>query len=130
GTASAPVADSPLVTLAAYLKANPESTGDGWLVISTQVHGTKTMQVLYSLYTDRGEIYSGYSGKDIKRAIARHQDQMPSGGYATVVKGASFAATSSPAEGRTAMLKATGDPLVGLDPAAQKVEWDKEQAAA
>jgi hypothetical protein len=28
------------------------------------------------------------------------------------------------------MLKAAKDPLVGLDPAAQKAEWDKQQAAA
>jgi hypothetical protein len=129
-TASAPTAGSPLVTLAAHIKANARSTGDGWLVISTQVHGTKTMQVLYTLYTDSGAIYSGYSVNDIKYAIAHHQDQMSSGGYAPLVKAAILAATSSPAQGRTTMLKAAGDPLVGLSPAAQKTVWDKEQAAA
>jgi hypothetical protein len=128
-TASAPAA-SPLVTLAAYIKANAQSTGDAWLVISTQVDGTKTMQVLYTLYTDSGAIYSGYSVSGIKYAIAHHQNQMSSGGYAPLVKAAILAATSSPAQGRTTMLKAAGDPLVGLSPAAQKRVWDKEQAAA
>jgi hypothetical protein len=129
-TASAPAAGSPLVALAAYIKANAQSTGDAWLVISTQVDGTKTMQVLYTLYTDSGAIYSGYSVNDIKYAIAHHQDQMSSGGYAPLVKAAILAATSSPAQGRTTMLKAAGDPLVGLSPAAQKRAWDKGEAAA
>jgi hypothetical protein len=129
-TVGAPAAGSPLVTLAARIKANAQSTGDAWMVISTQVNGTKTMQVLYALYTDSGAIYSGYSVNDIKYAIAHHQDQMSSGGYAPLVKAAILAATSSPAQGRTTMLKAAGDPLIGLSPAAQKTVWDKESAAA
>jgi hypothetical protein len=128
--AGAPAAGSPLVTLAARIKANAQSTGDAWLVTSTQVDGSKTMQVLYALYTDSGAIYSGYSVNDIKYAIAHHQDQASSGGYAPLVKAAILAATSSPAQGRTRMLQAAGDPLVGLSPAAQKRVWDKEQAAA
>ena len=129
-TGSAPAAGSPLVTLAAHIKADTQATGDAWLVISTQVNGTKTMQVLYTLYTDSGAIYSGDSVNGIKYAIAHHQDQMSSGGYAPLVKAAILAAASSPAQGRTTMLKAAGDPLVGLSPAAQKTVWDKEQAAA
>ena len=129
-TASAPAAGSPLVTLAAQIKADTQATGDGWLVISTQVSGAKTMQVLYALYTDSGAIYSGDSVNGIKYAIAHHQDQMSSGGYAPLVKAAILAAASSPAQGRTTMLEAAGDPLVGLSPAAQKTVWDKEQAAA
>jgi hypothetical protein len=129
-TASAPAAGSPLVTLAAQIKVDAQSTGDAWLVISTQVDGTKTMQVLYTLYTDSGAIYSGDSVNDIKYAIAHHQDQMNSGGFAPLVKAAILAAASTPAQGRITMLKAAGDPLVGLSPAAQKAVWDKEQAAA
>ena len=129
-SASTPAAGSPLVTLAALIKADTQSTGDAWLVISTQVDGTKTMQVLYTLYTDSGAIYSGYSVNGIKYAIAHHQDQMSSGGFAPLVKAAILAAASSPAQGRTTMLEAAGDPLVGLSPAAQKTVWDKEQAAA
>jgi hypothetical protein len=129
-TGSAPAAGSPLVALAAYIKASARSRGDAWLVVSTQVSGTKTMQVLYALYTDSGAIYSGDSVNGIKYAIAHHQDQMSSGGYAPLVKAAILAAASSPAQGRTTMLEAAGDPLVGLSPAAQKTVWDKEQAAA
>ena len=129
-TGSAPAAGSPLVTLAARIKADTQPTGDGWLVISTQVDGAKTMQVLYALYTDSGAIYTGDSVNGIKYAIGHHQDQMNSGGYAPLVKAAILAAASSPAQGRTTMLKAAGDPLVGLSHAAQKTVWDKEQAAA
>jgi hypothetical protein len=132
GTAAgtAPAAGSPLVTLAAQIKADTQATGDAWLVISTPVDGTKTMQVIYALYTDSGAIYTGDSVNGLKYAIAHHQDQMSSGGYAPLVKAAILAAASSPAQGRTTMLKAAGDPLVGLSPAAQKTVWDKEQAAA
>ncbi|MET8464350.1 hypothetical protein [Micromonospora zamorensis] len=121
---------APLMTLAGSIKTVTPAAGDAWLVKATQVHGTKTMQVVYTLYTDGHAIYTGNSVKDIKRAIARHQDQMTDGGYAPLLKAAVAAADSSPADGRTQMLKAAKDPLVGLDPAAQKAVWDKQQAAA
>ncbi|MEU4399269.1 hypothetical protein [Micromonospora orduensis] len=121
---------APLMTLAGSIKTVTPSAGDAWLVKATQVNGTKTMQVVYTLYTDGHAIYTGNSVEDIKRAIARHQDQMTDGGYAPLLKAAAAAADSSPADGRTQMLKAAKDPLVGLDPAAQKTEWDKQQAAA
>ncbi|MET7372633.1 hypothetical protein [Micromonospora arida] len=121
---------TPLMTLAGSIKTVTPAAGDAWLVKATQVHGTKTMQVVYTLYTDGHAIYTGNSVKDIKRAIARHQDQMTDGGYAPLLKAAVAAADSSPADGRTQMLKAAKDPLVGLDPAAQKAVWDKQQADA
>ncbi|MEU1589656.1 hypothetical protein [Micromonospora sp. NPDC005710] len=121
---------APLMTLAGSIKTVTPSVGDAWLVKATQVHGTKTMQVVYTLYTDGHAIYTGNSVKDIKRAIVRHQDQMTEGGYAPLLKAAVAAADSSPADGRTQMLKAAKDPLVGLDPAAQKAVWDKQQANA
>ncbi|MCG5449822.1 hypothetical protein [Micromonospora hortensis] len=121
---------APLMTLAGSIKTVTPAAGDAWLVKATQVHGTKTMQVVYTLYTDGHAIYTGNSVRDIKRAIARHQDQMTDGGYAPLLKAAVAAADSSPADGRTQMLKAAKDPLVGLDPAAQKAAWDKQQAAA
>jgi hypothetical protein len=121
---------APLMTLAGSIKTATPSAGDAWLVKATQVHGTKTMQVVYTLYTDGRAIYTGNSVRDVKRAITHHQDQMKAGGYAPLLKAAVAAADSSPADGRTRMLKAAKDPLVGLDPTAQKAEWDKEQAAA
>ncbi|WP_030443608.1 hypothetical protein [Actinoplanes subtropicus] len=121
---------APLMTLAGSIKTITPATGDAWLVKATQVNGTKTMQVVYTLYTDGHAIYTGNSVQDIKRAITRHQDQMKAGGYAPLLKAAVAAADSSPADGRTQMLKAANDRLVGLNPAAQKAEWDREQAAA
>ncbi|MEU8210361.1 hypothetical protein AB0B85_14310 [Micromonospora sp. NPDC049044] len=121
---------APLMTLAGSITTVAPSGGDAWLVKATQVNGTKTMQVVYTLYTDDHAIYTGNSVRDIKRAIARHQDQMNDGGYAPLLKAAVAAADSSPADGRTQMLKAAKDPLVGLDSVAQKAEWDRQQAAA
>ncbi|MEU8181707.1 hypothetical protein AB0B85_11205 [Micromonospora sp. NPDC049044] len=129
-TVEGPAERTPLMTLAGSITTVAPSGGDAWLVKATQVNGTKTMQVVYTLYTDDHAIYTGNSVQDIKRAIARHQDQMNDGGYAPLLKAAVAAADSSPADGRTQMLKAAKDPLVGLDPAAQKAEWDRQQAAA
>ena len=129
-TAGKAAASSPLVSLAADIKASAQSPGDAWLVTSTEVGGTKTAQVEYALYTDNGAIYSGYSMNDIKYEIAHHQDLSSDGGFAPLVKAAITAAKESPAEGRTTMLEAAGDPLVGLSPAAQKTVWDKGNAAA
>ncbi|MFB9332971.1 hypothetical protein [Actinoplanes octamycinicus] len=121
---------APLMTLAGSIKTLAPSGGDAWLVKATQVNGKKTMQVVYTLYTDDHAIYTGNSVKDIKLAITARQDQMKDGGYAPLLQAAAAAADSDPADGRTQMLKAAKDPLVGLDPAAQKAEWDKQQAAA
>jgi hypothetical protein len=121
---------APLMTLAGSIKTATPPAGDAWLVKATQVNGTKTMQTVYTLYTDGDAIYTGDSVKHLKDAIARHLDQMTAGGYAPLLKAAVAAADSSPADGRTLILKAAGDPLVGLDPAAQKAVWDKQQAAA
>jgi len=121
---------APLMVLAGSIKTATPPAGDAWLVKAVQVQGTKTMQVVYTLYTDGHAIYTGNSVKDVKRAITRHQDQLKAGGYAPLLKAAVAAADSSPADGRTQMLKAAEDRLVGLAPAAQKAEWDKEQAAA
>ncbi|MFI1993818.1 hypothetical protein [Actinoplanes sp. NPDC020271] len=121
---------APLMTLAGSIKTLTLSGGDAWLVKATQVDGKKTMQVVYTLYTDDHAIYTGNSVQDIKLAITGRQDQMKAGGYAPLLKAAVAAADSSPADGRTRMLKAAKDPLAGLDPAAQKAEWDKQQAAA
>jgi hypothetical protein len=121
---------APLMTLAGSIKTLTPSGGDAWLVKATQVNGKKTMQVVYTLYTDDHAIFTGSSVQDIKLAITGRQDQMKDGGYAPLLKAAVAAADSSPADGRTQMLKAAGDRLVGLDPAEQKAEWDKQQAAA
>src|SRR4051794_8921071 len=121
---------APLLILAGNIKTMTPSTGDAWLVKATQVDGTTIKQVVYTLYTDGREIYTGDSVQYIKRAIAGHQDQMKDGGYAALLDAAVAAADSSPADGRTRMLKAAKDPLAGLDPAGQRAEWDRQQAAA
>lgn len=124
--APAPAAGSSLVALAADIKANPRPAGDAWLVITTSVQGGEALlQPQYSLYTDTGAVYEGHSMNDLKHAVARKQNRLDFF-YAPLVKAAISAAASSPAQGRIAMLKASGDPLAGLSsPAAQKEAWDK-----
>jgi len=134
-TVGAPAAGSPLMALAADIKANPRPAGDAWLVISSVVQGTQVESLQYSLYTDTGALYRGLSMNDLKHVVARNQEsrfqgRLETAYYAPVLKAAIFAATSSPAQGRIAMLKASGDPFGGLSsPAAQKEAWDKLMAA-
>ncbi|GAA1594432.1 hypothetical protein GCM10009828_019510 [Actinoplanes couchii] len=128
--AAVATADAPLMTLAGSIKTVAFTEGDAWLVKATQVHGTRTMQVLYTLYTDGHAIYSGNSVADIKRAMKLKQDQMTEGGYAPLLKAAVAAADDSPADGRDRMLETGGDPFAGLDAAAQEKQWAAGQAEA
>jgi hypothetical protein len=91
----APVVTSKLMTLAALIKAsdNPQP-GNASLVVSTQVNGGKLMQVLYSLYTDDGQMYTGDDKKTLMQAVATHSN---------------LADTSNVAEIAAARAAATGD---------------------
>jgi hypothetical protein len=65
----APAATSKLVTLAALIKASDGSLpGNASLVIDKQVNGGKLMQVVYALYTDSGDLYSGGDKKSLMAA--------------------------------------------------------------
>ncbi|HWS32574.1 MAG TPA: hypothetical protein VN408_07505 [Actinoplanes sp.] len=118
--------DAPLMLLAGSIKTLTQSEGDAWLVTATKSQG----EVVVTLYTDDHAIYSGNNVGDIKRAIKLGQDQFAESGNAPLLKAAIAAADLEPAEGRVRMLEASGNRLVGLDPAAQQKKWDEDQAEA
>jgi hypothetical protein len=129
----APAAGSPLVTLAAAIKA---SSGNLWgnasLVMQTDVGAPSPGNVTYSLYTDSGAYYVANSKQGITAAVDHHQNQAGSWlGTRQVVAAARYAATGDLATARQRMLNATPEQyerLLSLSPAARKKVWEKEMA--
>jgi hypothetical protein len=105
-TGRAPAAASPLVTLAALIKAgNTGQPGNASLVIAKQVNGGKLMQVLYALYTDSGKLYTGDDKKSLMTAVAHHANQAD-GTNAREIAAANFAAAGDLHAARIRMVNA------------------------
>jgi hypothetical protein len=95
-------------------------TGNASLVIGTQVNGGKLMQVLYALYTDGGQLYTGDDKQTLMAAIAQHANQAD-GTNARELAAAVYAANGDLATGRAKMVNALPNCFgLGLSPAAQK----------
>jgi hypothetical protein len=127
GTASqSPVpAQSPLVTLAAYIKANDHSAGNASVVIQSQQIGSKTPGVVYQVFADDGAVYSAGSLSGLPAAITPAGNQ-GSNSYDADLKVAILAANGNLAEDRLKMIDNTSNNLgIGLSPAAQKTDWAK-----
>jgi hypothetical protein len=130
GAASqAPAAASPLVSLAAYIKANDHTSGDASVVIQSQKIGSRTPNVSYFVYADSG-IYSAESLSGLRNAITPRNNSLDSG-EAADVKVAASAANGNLASARIAMINNSQNYLgLGLSPDAQKKEWAKGYQAA
>jgi hypothetical protein len=127
----APATGSPLVSLAAVIKASGGSLpGDASLVIRTQTIGTRPPDVSYNLYVDSGAFYGGGDKNSLQQAVARHEDD--AGGIdAAEVAAARYAAAGDLATARKQMVNATPNWFaLGLGPAAQKAAWEKAMAKA
>ncbi|HSZ43671.1 MAG TPA: hypothetical protein VK817_27205 [Trebonia sp.] len=127
GTASrSPAAtQSPLVTLAASIKANDHTAGDASVVIQSQRIGGKTPAAVYQVFADDGAVYSAGSLSGLPAAITPAGNQ---GGnsYDADLKVAILAANGNLAKARTEMIDNTSNNLgIGLSPAAQKADWAK-----
>ncbi|MGH3299103.1 MAG: hypothetical protein ACRDP7_45675 [Trebonia sp.] len=129
--AQPPAVGSPLVTLAADIKANGGSVpGNASLAIVTQVIGGKLMQVYYGLYTDGGALYSGDDKKTLVSAV-NHQANQADSVDTREVAAARYAATGNLATARVQMVNATPNWFaLGQGPAAQKAAWQKAMAAS
>jgi hypothetical protein len=129
--AQPPAAGSRLVSLAADINATGGSVpGDASLVISTQSTPSGKPYVLYSLYTDGGDLYGTDTEKALSTAVAHH-DKLPDPVGVRDVAAARYAATGDLAKAREQMVNATPNDLgLGLSPAAAQEAWDKGQAEA
>jgi hypothetical protein len=122
----APVVTSKLVTLAALIKSSGGSLpGNASLVIDKQVNGGKPMQVVYALYTDSGDLYSGDDRKSLTAAVADHAN-LADGTNSRELAAARYAASGNLATARVKMINALPNCFgLGLSPAAQKKLWAK-----
>jgi hypothetical protein len=125
GSGSHPAAvTSKLVTLAANIKATDGSRrGNASLVIDKQVNGGKLMQVVYGLYTDRGDMYSGDNKQTLRTAVAHHAN-LADGTNVREIAAARYAATGNLAIARKRMINALPNDFF-LSFAARKKIWEK-----
>jgi hypothetical protein len=127
--AQPPAAGSPLVTLAADIKATGGSVpGNASLAIVSQVIGGKLMQVYYGLYTDGGALYSGDDKRTLVSAVNDHANQADSVDTREVAA-ARYAATGNLATARELMVNATPNwYALGQGAAARNAAWQKGEA--
>jgi hypothetical protein len=128
-TTQSPVVESRLVTLAGEVKASSGSLpGDASLVISTTTLPSRPPYVLYSLYTDTGEVYATDTASQLSAAIARH-DNLAEATDTRVTAAARDAASGDLDKARDQMVNATPNPFgLGLSPAEAQKVWDEAQA--
>jgi hypothetical protein len=128
--AKPPAVQSRLISLAALIKASGGALpGNASLVIRTQTIGSRTPEVTWNLYTDRGDLYVTDTKKALPAAIARH-DNLADGSGPRQVAAARYAVAGDLTTARERMVDATTNPFgLGLSPAAQKAAWDKAVAA-
>jgi hypothetical protein len=126
--AQAPAVTSPLVTLAASIKASEGSLpGNASLVIAKQVNGGRLMQVVYALFTDSGKLYLGDNKKSLMTEVVRHENQADFTN-AREIAAARYAATGDLATARVRMVDALPNDFF-LSYAARKKIWEKGAAA-
>jgi hypothetical protein len=123
----APAANSPLMSLAARITASSGPLpGNASLEIVKETNG-KMMQVLYGLYTDGGDMYSGYDKQTIMTEVAQHAN-LATGAEPREVAAARYAATGDLATARMRMINATPNDFF-LPLAARKKIWEEGAAA-
>ncbi|GGP67691.1 hypothetical protein [Saccharothrix coeruleofusca] len=125
--AASPVVESPLVKLASEVKAAAAQPGDSSLVIATKTAPDNSRHVYYTLYTDKGQIFTGDS-TTLASSVTRNDDQATPYN-AKVMAAAREAANGDVEKARIAMITAANNALgVGLDPAAADKAWADTQA--
>ena len=131
-TGSAPqahAATSPLMTLAASIKANGVGSvpGNATLVIANKHLGSKLVEVVYSLYTDSGALYLGDDKQTLRAEVVKNENQAESNN-AQDVAAARYAASADLASARKRMVDVTSNDYY-LSYAARKKIWDKNLPA-
>jgi hypothetical protein len=126
--AAPPVVESPLVKLASDVKAAAALPGDSSLVISTKTAPDNTLDIFYTVYTDKGQVFTGDSAKSLAAAVAKN-DNTAQPYDANVMAAARQAANGDVEKARIALLTASGNALgLGLSPAEADKAWADAQA--
>lgn len=122
------VVESPLVKLASEVKAAAQP-GDSSLVISKKIAPDNSLDVFYTVYTDKGQVFKGDSVKGLAATAAKNDDSAHP--YdAKVMAAARLAANGDVEKARIAMVTASGNVWgLGLSPAEADKAWADGQAA-
>jgi hypothetical protein len=122
------VVDSPLMKLASDVKAGPLS-GDSSLVIITKPAPDGSPYVVYTVYTDKGQVFHGDSPKTLQSAATKSDDSA-SPFDSKVMQAARLAATGDVEKAKIAMVNASPNGLgLGLSPAEQEKAWAQSYEA-
>lgn len=127
--AAAPQAvESPLVKLASEVKAGAPLSGDSSLVIGTKTAPDGSPHVFYTVYTDRGQVFTGDSAQTLAASVTKNDNQARP--YDEKVMAAARQAANGDVEkARIAMVTASNNALgVGLSPAEAEKAWADAQA--
>jgi hypothetical protein len=122
------VVESPLVKLASDIRAAAQP-GDSSLVITTKPapDGGKPHPV-YTLYTDKGQIFIGDSVQTLKDCAVKNDDQATEY-HAKTMAAARLAATGDVEKAKFAMTTVNGNPWgLGLSPAEAEKVWAESWA--
>lgn len=127
--AKAPAVQSPLVTLAALIKANAGPLpGNASLVVRDQKITGGPTDISYNLYADNGAYYGGGDKASLTQAVNQHQN-MADGMYARETAAARYAATGNLTTAVEQMVNASPNDLgLGQSPAVRQKIWDQGRA--
>ena len=127
--ASPQAVEAPLVKLASAVRAAGTQPGDASLIINTKFGLDNKPDLNYTLYTDKGEQFTGDSPKTLVEAVAKGQAQPATPYDGKVMAAARLAANGDVDKARIAMITAAGNALgVGLSPAEADKAWADAQA--
>jgi len=126
--AAQPVVESPLVKLASEVKAAATVQGDSSLVIGTKMPADLPQYTFYSVYTDKGQIFTGDSVKTVAASASKNDDQATPY-HAKLMAAAREAANGDVEKARIAMITAAHNVTgLGLSPAEADKAWADAQA--
>jgi hypothetical protein len=121
--------EAPLVKLASAVKAAGTQPGDASLIINTKFRPDNKPDLYYTLYTDKGQQFTGDSPKSLVDAVAKGDAQPATPYDGNVMAAARLAANGDVDKARIAMITASGNALgVGLSPAEADKAWAAAQA--
>ncbi|HEX7309207.1 hypothetical protein [Lentzea sp.] len=125
--AAPPVVDSPLVKLAAAVGAGAPQTGDASLVISTKRAPDHSLEVYYTIYSDKGQVFRGDSERTLSDSVARNDDQATEFNR-KVMAAARLAATGDVEKAKAGMLTAANRNFLGIGLSLAEAEREWKQA--
>jgi hypothetical protein len=123
------VVESPLVKLASAVKAAGTLPGEASLIINTKFALDNTPHLYYTVYTDKGQVFTGDSAQNLAATVAKGAAEPASPFDVKVTAAARLAANGDVEKAKVDMITAAGNALgVGLSPAEADKAWAQGQA--